>query len=92
MFQTSASTPLLVKTTDTKLKNYNYASDNRTKFGTVKIAAENGKFEGDVQELSLFDYTTDKDLTEAGVASQLEARKDQLVLAEDWTTFKEWTP
>ncbi|HFX3861129.1 TPA: BspA family leucine-rich repeat surface protein, partial [Enterococcus faecium] len=84
--------PLLVKTTDTKLKNYDYASDNRTKLGKVKIAAENGKFEGDVQELSLFDYTTDKDLTEAGVASQLEARKDQLVLAGDWVKFKEWTP
>ncbi|HFD0960570.1 TPA: hypothetical protein QFD89_002620, partial [Enterococcus faecium] len=41
---------------------------------------------------SLFDYTTDKDLTEAGVASQLEARKDQLVLAGDWVKFKEWTP
>ncbi|EGP5338709.1 BspA family leucine-rich repeat surface protein, partial [Enterococcus faecium] len=92
MFKTSASTPLLVKTTNTKLKNYNYASDNRTKLGKVKIAAENGKFEGDVQELSLFDYTTDKDLTEAGVASQLEARKDQLVLAGDWVKFKEWTP
>ncbi|EPM7464175.1 BspA family leucine-rich repeat surface protein, partial [Enterococcus faecium] len=65
MFKTSASTPLLVKTTDTKLKNYDYASDNRTKLGKVKIAAENGKFEGDVQELALFDYTTDKDLTEA---------------------------
>ncbi|EMF0453264.1 BspA family leucine-rich repeat surface protein, partial [Enterococcus faecium] len=75
MFKTDASTPLLVKTTDTMLKNYNYASDNRTKFGTVKIAAENGKFEGDVQELSLFDYTTDKDLTEAGVTSQLETMK-----------------
>ncbi|EPM7464151.1 BspA family leucine-rich repeat surface protein, partial [Enterococcus faecium] len=92
MFKTSDSTPLLVKTTDTKLKNYNYASDNRTKFGTVKIAAENGKFEGDVQELSLFDYTTDKDLTEAGVASQLDTRKNQLVLAGDWVKFKEWTP
>ncbi|HGF7813234.1 TPA: hypothetical protein QFK04_002621, partial [Enterococcus faecium] len=72
MFKTDASTPLLVKTTDTMLKNYNYASDNRTKLGKVKIAAENGNFEGDVQELVLFDYTTDKDLTEAGVTSQLE--------------------
>ncbi|MET1104914.1 BspA family leucine-rich repeat surface protein, partial [Enterococcus faecium] len=40
MFKTDASTPLLVKTTDTMLKNYNYASDNRTKLGKVKIAAE----------------------------------------------------
>ena len=93
MFKTDASTPLLVKTTDTKLKNYDYASNNRTKFGTVKIAAENGKFEGDVQELALFDsYTTDQAFNDELVNSQLEARKDQLVLAEDWTTFKEWTP
>ncbi|HGF8237648.1 TPA: BspA family leucine-rich repeat surface protein, partial [Enterococcus faecium] len=92
MFKTSASTPLLVKTTDTMLKNYNYASDNRTKLGKVKIAAENGKFEGDVQELALFDYTTDKDLTEASITSQLEIRKEQLILAGDWMKFKEWTP
>ncbi|EGP5747363.1 hypothetical protein DQ184_13585, partial [Enterococcus faecium] len=85
--------PLLVKTTDTKLKNYDYASDNRTKLGKVKVAAENGKFEGDVQELALFDsYTTDQAFNDELVNSQLEARKDQLVLAEDWTTFKEWTP
>ncbi|EPM8083026.1 BspA family leucine-rich repeat surface protein, partial [Enterococcus faecium] len=91
MFKTSASTPLLVKTTDTKLKNYDYASDNRTKLGKVKIAAENGKFEGDVQELSLFDYTTDKDLTEAGVTSQLTTRKKALIPNEGYM-FKEWTP
>ncbi|EPM7464120.1 BspA family leucine-rich repeat surface protein, partial [Enterococcus faecium] len=91
MFQTSDSTPLLVKTTDTMLKNYNYASDNRTKLGKVKIAAENGKFEGDVQELSLFDYTTDKDLTEAGVTSQLTTRKKALIPNEGYM-FKEWTP
>ncbi|EME3506700.1 BspA family leucine-rich repeat surface protein, partial [Enterococcus faecium] len=91
MFKTSASTPLLVKTTDTKLKNYNYASNNRTKLGKVKIAAENGKFEGDVQELSLFDYTTDKDLTEAGVTSQLTTRKKALIPNEGYM-FKEWTP
>ncbi|EOW2625195.1 BspA family leucine-rich repeat surface protein, partial [Enterococcus faecium] len=91
MFRTSDSTPLLVKTTDTKLKNYDYASDNRTKLGKVKIAAENGKFEGDVQELSLFDYTTDKDLTEAGVTSQLTTRKKALIPNEGYM-FKEWTP
>ncbi|HFX3760808.1 TPA: BspA family leucine-rich repeat surface protein, partial [Enterococcus faecium] len=91
MFRTSSSTPLLVKTTDTMLKNYNYASNNRTKLGKVKIAAENGKFEGDVQELSLFDYTTDKDLTEAGVTSQLTTRKKALIPNEGYM-FKEWTP
>ncbi|HFC9135161.1 TPA: BspA family leucine-rich repeat surface protein [Enterococcus faecium] len=91
MFQTSDSTPLLVKTTDTMLKNYNYASDNRTKLGKVKIAAENGKFEGDVQELSLFDYTTDRDLTEASVTSQLTTRKKALIPNEGYM-FKEWTP
>ncbi|HFX3778530.1 TPA: BspA family leucine-rich repeat surface protein, partial [Enterococcus faecium] len=93
LFETSGATPLLVKTTDTKLKNYNYVSDNRTKLGTVKIAAENGKFEGDVQELALFDsYTTDQAFNDELVNSQLEARKDQLVLAGDWVKFKEWTP
>ncbi|EGP5344066.1 BspA family leucine-rich repeat surface protein, partial [Enterococcus faecium] len=91
MFETNTSTPLLVKTTDTKLKNYDYVLDNRTKLGTVKIAAENGKFEGNTQELSLFDYTTDKDLTEASIISQLEERKDQLLLNGKWQV-KEWTP
>ncbi|HFX3796247.1 TPA: BspA family leucine-rich repeat surface protein, partial [Enterococcus faecium] len=91
MFRTSASTPLLVKTTDTMLKNYNYASDNRTKLGKVKIAAENGNFEGDVQELVLFDYTTDKDLTEAGVTSQLETMKAKLNLKDNYM-FVKWMP
>ena len=91
MFKTDASTPLLVKTTDTMLKNYNYASDNRTKLGKVKIAAENGNFEGDVQELVLFDYTTDKDLTEAGVTSQLETMKEKLNLKDNYM-FVKWVP
>ncbi|EPM7464169.1 BspA family leucine-rich repeat surface protein, partial [Enterococcus faecium] len=91
MFKTDASTPLLVKTTDTMLKNYNYASDNRTKLGKVKIAAENGNFEGDVQELVLFDYTTDKDLTEAGVTSQLETMKAKLNLKDNYM-FVKWVP
>ncbi|EMF0334155.1 BspA family leucine-rich repeat surface protein, partial [Enterococcus faecium] len=92
IFTTDASTPLLVKTTDTMLKKYNYNSDYRTKLGKVKIAAENGKFEGDVQELALFDaYTTNQAFNDELVNSQLEARKDQLVLA-DWVKFKEWTP
>ncbi|HFX3783902.1 TPA: BspA family leucine-rich repeat surface protein, partial [Enterococcus faecium] len=90
MFKTSARTPLLVKTTDTMLKNYNYASDNRTKLGKVKIAAENGKFEGNKQELTLFDaYTTDQAFNDKLVNSQLDTRKSQLLPKGG---FKEWVP
>ncbi|WP_258081975.1 hypothetical protein, partial [Enterococcus faecium] len=79
-----------MKTTDTMLKNYNYASDNRTKLGKVKIAAENGKFEGNKQELTLFDaYTTDQAFNDKLVNSQLDTRKSQLLPK---VGFKEWVP
>ncbi|MCH1976479.1 DUF285 domain-containing protein [Enterococcus hirae] len=90
MFRTDKTIPLLVKTSDNKLKNYDYANDSRTKMGTVKIDAQYGSFAGE-QSLSLFDYTTDQDLTDELVTRQLEEAKKKLTL-ESTTQFDSWSP
>ncbi|MCH1976494.1 BspA family leucine-rich repeat surface protein [Enterococcus hirae] len=90
MFWVHNKTPFLVKTTDARLKAYNYVSDNRTKMGTVKIDAQYGSFAGE-QSLSLFDYTTDQDLTDELVNHQLEEAKKKLTL-ESTTQFDSWSP
>ncbi|EGP5179455.1 BspA family leucine-rich repeat surface protein, partial [Enterococcus faecium] len=91
MFNTfGKKTPLLIKTTDEKLKKYNYSSDSRVKFGTVKIDSKYGNFNGQAST-SLFDYTTDQELTETLINQKLEKAK-QSITFEKGAKFIQWQP
>ncbi|MCH1976511.1 BspA family leucine-rich repeat surface protein [Enterococcus hirae] len=82
--------PLLVKTTDAKLKNYDYASDNRAKMGTVKNDAAYGTIDGQAST-SLFDYTTNQPFNDALIQHQLEAAQGKLQL-NPGLEFNRWEP
>ncbi|WP_241161976.1 DUF285 domain-containing protein, partial [Enterococcus sp. ZJ1622] len=82
--------PLLIKTTDEKLKKYGYESDNRRKFGILKIDSKYGNFNGQATR-SLFDYTIDQDLTETLINQKLEEAKKSITF-EKGVTFQRWNP
>uniref|UniRef100_UPI0013E9B009 BspA family leucine-rich repeat surface protein n=1 Tax=Enterococcus sp. ZJ1668 TaxID=2709402 RepID=UPI0013E9B009 len=90
MFYSNKKTPLLIKTTDEKLKNYDYAFDNRTKFGTLKIDSKAGNFNGQATR-SLFDYTIDQDLTETLINQKL-AEAEKSITFEKGEKFIQWKP
>ncbi|ENZ7231864.1 BspA family leucine-rich repeat surface protein [Enterococcus faecium] len=90
MFKTDQPTLLLLTVTDEKLKKYDYAGDNRTKFGIVKIDPKYGNFNGQATE-SLFDYTTDQLLSEELVERQLDEAKKRITF-EKGAKFIQWRP
>ncbi|EOS7913785.1 hypothetical protein D9Y95_RS13705 [Enterococcus hirae] len=92
MFYTVDMIPLLIKTSDEKLKQYNYSGDHRNKFGTVKVDATYGAFNNGQTNMSLFDdYTTDRPFNDDLINAQLEKAKKQLKL-NSTAEFDDWKP
>ncbi|EHK9937474.1 BspA family leucine-rich repeat surface protein, partial [Enterococcus faecium] len=91
----SKEVPLLVRTKDSRLKNYRayqqsgYQADRRSKFGLVQ-AGEHGTFHDSSKEQALFDYTTEHAFDEQLVPDQLALRATELQPTSSEYVFAGW--